>query len=82
VPPELRIAVDLQDARDFACNAIGIGRRVILNRASPRLQQALAAHGFTVQQTPLSEFMKAGGSAKCLSMKLDEARIPACAALP
>jgi N-dimethylarginine dimethylaminohydrolase len=34
--------------------------------------KALAAKGFEVVQTPLSEFMKAGGSAKCLTLRLDE----------
>jgi N-dimethylarginine dimethylaminohydrolase len=83
VPPELRIAAGHDDAADFACNAVNIGREIILNRASDALIQALGAHGFTVHQTPLSEFMKAGGSAKCLTLKLDEARMPVAAlALP
>jgi N-dimethylarginine dimethylaminohydrolase len=80
VPPELRIAVDHADAQDFACNAINIGRDILLNRASDALVAALAEHGFRVHQTPLGEFMKAGGSAKCLSLKLDEARVSAFAA--
>jgi N-dimethylarginine dimethylaminohydrolase len=79
VPAELRIAVGDEDARDFACNAVNIGSHIILNRASDTLVQALAAHGYLVHQTPLSEFMKAGGSAKCLTLKLDEARMPALA---
>jgi N-dimethylarginine dimethylaminohydrolase len=28
--------------------------------------------GFTVQEINLSEFLKAGGSAKCLTLKLNE----------
>jgi N-dimethylarginine dimethylaminohydrolase len=32
----------------------------------------LARWGFDVLQTPLSEFMKAGGAAKCLTLRLDE----------
>jgi N-dimethylarginine dimethylaminohydrolase len=34
--------------------------------------RALGRAGFEVIQTPLSEFMKAGGSAKCLTLRLDE----------
>jgi len=77
VPPELRIAVGAADADAFACNAVNCGRHVILNQASDRLCAVLAAHGYLVHQTRLSEFMKAGGSAKCLTLKLTEARTPA-----
>lgn len=79
VPPELRIAVGAEDAEAFACNAVNCGRHLILNQASASLCAALAAHGYTVHQTRLSEFMKAGGSAKCLTLKLTEARLPALA---
>jgi N-dimethylarginine dimethylaminohydrolase len=79
VPPELRIAVGADDAEAFACNAVNCGRQIIMNRASDTLARALASHGYIVHQTPLSEFMKAGGSAKCLTLKLSEARMPALA---
>lgn len=72
VPSHQRLAVSEQDAVDFACNAINIGRHVILNRASQPLEAWLAARGFTVHQTPTSEFLKAGGSTKCLSLSLTE----------
>jgi len=72
VPAARRIAVAEIDALDFACNAVNSGRHVFVNRASPELAHALAAQGFTLHQTPLGEFMKAGGSAKCLTLKLNE----------
>ncbi|MCC5862782.1 MAG: hypothetical protein JJT93_12845 [Gammaproteobacteria bacterium] len=74
VPPERRIVVDTLDAGSFACNAVNIDEHVILNRASPALQQALAAAGFVVHEVGLSEFLKAGGSAKCLTLRLSEPR--------
>lgn len=77
VPPELRIAVEAEDAAAFACNAVNCGRNVIMNQASDALSRTLAAHGYLLYQTPLSEFMKAGGSAKCLTLKLSETRMPA-----
>jgi N-dimethylarginine dimethylaminohydrolase len=43
-----------------------------VNRATPALAKTLARKGFEVVQTPLSEFMKAGGSAKCLTLRLNE----------
>ena len=75
VPPELRIAVEADDAVGFACNAVNCGRHVIINPASGALAATLAAHGYCLHQTPLSEFMKAGGSAKCLTLKLSEERM-------
>lgn len=72
VPARRRIVVGEEDALAFACNAVNIDRTVIVNRATPGFVAALAAKGFDVVQTPLSEFMKAGGSAKCLTLRLDE----------
>jgi N-dimethylarginine dimethylaminohydrolase len=68
--PEL-IAVERDEARRFACNAVVIGRTVLTNTGCPRLHEALRAGGFDPQETPLDEFVKAGGSAKCLTLRLD-----------
>ncbi|HEX5128806.1 MAG TPA: arginine deiminase-related protein [Usitatibacter sp.] len=72
VPAARRIAIDEEDALAFACNAVNIDDKVVVNRATPAFVKALGAKGFDVVQTPLSEFMKAGGSAKCLTLRLDE----------
>jgi len=72
IPSHKRIVVDTQDAGDFACNAINIGDRVILNKASEPLKARLMHAGFKVTEVELSEFLKAGGSAKCLTLKLNE----------
>jgi N-dimethylarginine dimethylaminohydrolase len=72
VPAAKRISIDEEDALAFACNAVNIDNRVVVNRATPGFVEALARKGFEVVQTPLSEFMKAGGSAKCLTLRLDE----------
>jgi N-dimethylarginine dimethylaminohydrolase len=72
IPPHKRIIVDTQDAGNFACNAINIDDNVILNRASDPLKAQLMLAGFNVHECELSEFLKAGGSAKCLSLKLNE----------
>lgn len=74
VPASYRISLSETDAFHFACNAVNCGRHVFLNRASPALLADLSRCGFTVRQTPLTEFIKAGGSAKCLTLKLDEKR--------
>ena len=59
------------EAAQFACNAVVVGETVILGSGCPRLRQQLDAVGFATHETPLSEFVKAGGSAKCLTLRLD-----------
>lgn len=69
-PPAKRIIVDEPDAVRFACNAVNVGRTLILNTISDKLSQDLQSRGFKVRQVELSEFLKAGGAAKCLVMTL------------
>lgn len=59
-----------QDARNFACNAVAIGDRVILHRASAELKVALNQRGFEVIAADVSEFLKAGGACKCLTLEI------------
>lgn len=72
VPHRQRLAVSDEDAVHFACNAVNIGNKIILNFATPGLAARLKALGFEVIQTGMSEFIKAGGSTKCLSLRLTE----------
>ncbi|MCA9101185.1 MAG: amidinotransferase [Planctomycetales bacterium] len=65
------IEVDDEEARRFACNAVVVGRNVITNTGCDALAAQLASRGYIHQQTPLGEFTKAGGSAKCLTLRLD-----------
>jgi lysine-ketoglutarate reductase/saccharopine dehydrogenase-like protein (TIGR00300 family) len=76
VPQSKRIVVAEPDALNFACNAVNVGQTVVLNKASDSLKQRLCQLGFTVQETPLWEFLKAGGAAKCLTLKLTETPVP------
>ncbi|MDH4108798.1 MAG: dimethylarginine dimethylaminohydrolase family protein [Gammaproteobacteria bacterium] len=72
IPSHKRIVVDTMDAGNFACNAVNIGDMVFLNKASDPLKARLMLAGFKVREINLSEFLKAGGSAKCLTLKLTE----------
>ncbi|MBL9080953.1 MAG: amidinotransferase [Planctomycetales bacterium] len=65
------IAVEREEARRFACNAVVVGRSVVTNTGCPQLHAALKDRGFEPHETPLDEFVKAGGSAKCLTLRLD-----------
>ena len=59
-----------EDANNFACNAVNIGHDIILNRASDGLKAALNENNFNVIEVDVSEFMKAGGACKCLTLEL------------
>jgi len=72
VPAEKRIPIEEPDAINFACNAVNINSIVIMNKASEYLKQKLANVGFQVIETPLTEFLKAGGAAKCLTLRVTE----------
>jgi N-dimethylarginine dimethylaminohydrolase len=70
---EKLIPVDEEEACRFACNAIVAGDRVVMNAGCPRVSDRIKSLGFTVFETPLDEFIKAGGSAKCLALKIPHA---------
>ncbi|MFN6558789.1 MAG: TIGR00300 family protein [Nostoc sp. ChiSLP01] len=72
VAPEKRIAIAEADAVNFACNAVNVDSIVIMNKASDTLKSRLADVGFQVLETPLTEFLKAGGAAKCLTLRVTE----------
>ena len=76
IPPEKRIPVTESDAVRFACNAVNIGRNIFVNQVSAELRSRLNAAGFEVFETPLNEFMKSGGAAKCLTLRLTEPQPP------
>jgi N-dimethylarginine dimethylaminohydrolase len=65
--PDL-VAVSAEEAARFACNAIVARTGVAMNDGCPRVRQKLEAMDLTVFETPLSEFLKSGGSAKCLAL--------------
>lgn len=66
-----RIIIQPEEARHFAANALVLGRRVALNTKCPQFEATLREHGFEPFATPLYEFLKAGGSAKCLTLHLN-----------
>lgn len=74
-PAEKRICVTEADALRFACNAINLGRTILLNQISDGLRDQLRGLGFHVVQVLLTEFLKAGGAAKCLALRLSEMEV-------
>jgi N-dimethylarginine dimethylaminohydrolase len=65
------IAVEPREAERFACNAVVLGKTVVTNTGCDALSAELARRGYRPLATPLDEFVKAGGSAKCLTLRLD-----------
>ena len=65
------IEVEAAEASTFSCNAVVVGLDVILNDQAPGLSRSLVDRGFKVHPVRLTEFIKSGGSAKCLTLRLD-----------
>jgi len=71
VAPADRIALSAEDAARFAANAVVVGRNIVLSSASTGLRRTLEQRGYRVIETPLDAFQRSGGSACCLTLRLD-----------
>lgn len=67
--PDL-IEVPEADALRFACNAVVVGQDVVLNEGCLQTEKLLRLRNFKPHPIDFSEFIKAGGSAKCLVLRL------------
>jgi N-dimethylarginine dimethylaminohydrolase len=67
------IAAPEEDACGFAVNAVNIGRDIVLATVTPKLKAMLEERGYRLHETPISDFNLSGGSAFCLTLKLDRA---------
>ncbi len=64
------IEIPEAEALRFACNSVVLGTHVVAPSGCPTLTAALEKRGYQVHSISLSEFLKAGGSAKCLTLHL------------
>lgn len=64
------IAINEEDARKFACNSVLLGNDVVMPAGCTQTMAALEARGYSVHAVELGEYIKAGGAAKCLSLRL------------
>ncbi len=71
VAPADRIALNGADAARFAANAVCVGRTIVLSSCGDALRGKLERRGYAVVETPLDVFQKSGGSACCLTLRLD-----------
>lgn len=65
------VEVPIEEAEQFACNALRIDDTVVLNSGCHEVEAALRRRGYRCAATPTGEFIKAGGSVKCLVLTLD-----------
>jgi len=71
-PTEKRVPVSEPDAVRFACNAVNVGRQIVANTMSAELRERMTQLGFELKEAPLNEFIKSGGAAKCLTLRLND----------
>ncbi len=67
-----RIEVGSEDAERFCCNAVYVENTLVMNHASKDLRRNLEKWDLEVLISDLSEFILAGGAAKCLCLLLDQ----------
>ncbi len=65
------LPVRAEEALRFGTNAVVVGKTVVTNTGCERLAAELEAWGYRSIQVELDEFLKSGGSAKCLTLRLD-----------
>jgi N-dimethylarginine dimethylaminohydrolase len=70
-PAERRVAVVESEATRFACNVVCLDDTVFGDGIGDATEARLAHLGLDVVRVQLDEFQKSGGSARCLTLRLD-----------
>ncbi len=71
VPESKRVVLSDAEAAQFSANAVCVGRTIVMSRCSDALRKRLERRGYQVVATPLDTFLQSGGSAACLTLRLD-----------
>jgi N-dimethylarginine dimethylaminohydrolase len=71
-PPRMRIAIDEAEAAHFGCNVLNVGRDILMHQAEGTVARRLRSAGYRVTELALSEFLKGGGAAKSLALRLSD----------
>jgi N-dimethylarginine dimethylaminohydrolase len=71
VDPALLIEASAADADHLAVNSVCLGDQIVACHASDALREALTRRGYQVHVVPLDSFNRSGGSAYCLTLRLD-----------
>jgi len=76
VPRHQHIVLDPADACRLAANTVCLARRLVMSDCSDHLRGELTERGYDVVTTPLPSFRRSGGSAFCLTLRLDRRSEP------
>jgi N-dimethylarginine dimethylaminohydrolase len=77
-----RIELGGGDACKLAANAVCIRDTLVMSACSERLRAELAERGYQVAIVPLGAFLRSGGSAFCLTLRLDRRSVAAAELSP
>jgi ornithine aminotransferase len=70
-PDGALIPVSEADAGALAANSVAVGHDLVFGHCGPALAADLGQRGYRVHTVPLGSFGKSGGSAYCLTLRLD-----------
>ena len=65
------LALDAEETAAFVCNSVVVGSTIVMPACPPRVGRQLEEWGFDVCVVDVSEFQKAGGACRCLTLALD-----------
>jgi N-dimethylarginine dimethylaminohydrolase len=65
------LVLDEAETAKFLCNSVVVGDTVVMPECTPRVGRILESWGFEVVTVDVSEFQKAGGACRCLTLALD-----------
>jgi len=65
------IEVPTRVAADFVCNGVVVGDNLLSSTGVEKMDEALRVEGLGATAFSMTEFMKAGGGVRCLTLELD-----------
>ncbi|HEX7168485.1 MAG TPA: hypothetical protein VF230_16005, partial [Acidimicrobiales bacterium] len=65
------LVLDEEATYQFAANSVVVGTTIVMPFCTPDVGKQLEAWGFDVVVVDVSEFQKAGGACRCLTLALD-----------
>ncbi len=77
IPESQRIEATADEAAAFCVNAVNIDAEAIMARAPDSLRAKLQARGYGLIEVDLDPFIRSGGAAYCMTLRLDRTARPA-----
>ena len=77
--PAERIAIADHNAGRLAANTVCVGDTLVMPGCGDDLRETLEARGYRIIVVPLPEFLRSGGAAFCLTLRLDRRSAAAAA---